>query len=834
MKAFNFQSLDQQVLLNHGDKIKQLYEALEKNPDQYENDPILKDIITCAYNIVLGSTLDSLSNVEFIKDFFKLDTILKETYSNIEDYFNEISDKINSLTESEGNQMIILLSGITFLNLYIQVNWTGPTLQIPKEFNIKNNNRDILSLLEVDGETFYVKSQYPLFLYLAKICLIDNYAFLSDGCQSACLWSCRAMMYYQRSLANMVPTFKSSLNERFQIVFRFYSLDAIMEWNDENQYSKDELIDLATQIKIEQSLVFNYYKQLNKFRDAITEAKEISGLDASLTGALGKRTRFQTFDTAQLVLEVKSSRAVSSVVGENEPSVSDPSNYKFKREVTNDDPTLLSKPTLVDKEKFDTGNLRVIDQALCLIQCLNVKNQNTSNGLITEEMLPFVQKTLEHSNNWIVHSLGLLIKSRIEIHSSKTSERAVLQIQALVDQYDDETSPASERMRMIYALDYPSRWDMEREVAEKFIGIGAAASAFDIFERLEMWDDAIQCLTFMGKHARSEELVLARIAIQPTPELYCVLGDLKNDAQHYLTSWELSKKKYARAQRSLGKHYLMQEKWNEAIEHFSIALAINPLFPASWFNLGCSAMRIEKWDVAVNAFTRVVSMEPEEGEAWANLASVYMYQNKLEKASLALQEGIKHKRDNWKMWENFLYCSMGISDFQNSITAVIQIFELNNKKVDLNVLQGLADHVVSDKLDKQGINGRKLEKLVSELFGRITSKLTNSADLWKIYSSYHYQLGNSDKAIDLQQKACRSVESAGWENSKPHFEKVALFTKVLCNLYLEFPNTSYIYSAKLKVKGILKKVETSFSDTETFKDLQNVLKQLEEKEQSLI
>jgi len=646
------------------------------------------------------------------------------------------------------------------------------------------------------------------------------------------------MIFYQRSLANMVPTFKSSINERFQIVFRFYSLDSILEWidNDTNNsnYNKDDLIDLATQIKIEQCLVFNYYKQLNKLKDAIDEAKEISGFDAALTGALGKRTRFQSFNTAQLVLEVKSSRAapVDSVSSE-EPVVFD-ANHKFKREVTNDDPTLLSKPSLVEKEKFETGNLRIIDQALCLLQCLNVKNQNTNFGLVTEEMLPFIQKTLERSNNWIVHSMGLLIKSRIEIHSSKTSERAVLQIQALVDQYDDETSPASERMKMIFALDYPSRWEMEREVGEKFIGIGAAASAFDIFERLEMWDDAIQCLTFMGKHARSEELVLSRLAVHPTPELYCVLGDLKNEAEFYLKSWELSKHKYARAQRSLGKHYLMQEKWQEAIDHFTIGLAINPLFPASWFNLGCSAMRIEKWDVATNAFTRVVSLEPEEGEAWANLASVYMYQNKLERASMALQEGLKHKRDNWKMWENFLYCSMGIRDYQNSITAIIQVFELNNKKVDLNVLQGLANHVVSDEPDKQNINGRKLEKLVSELFGRITSKLTNNADLWKIYSAYHYQLGNSDKAIDLQQKACRSVESPGWENEKLHFEKVALFTKVLCNLYLEFPNTSFIYSAKLKVKGILKKVESSFSDTETYKDLQNVLKQLEDKEQQLI
>ncbi|KAM9953926.1 hypothetical protein ACTFIR_009033 [Dictyostelium discoideum] len=845
------ESIDQWVIESNDEKISELYRQSSKADNEFEDIPILKDCITLAFNILLGDSLVGSFKTELMKKLFLLDS-LNNYKDNINEYFEKVNNNITSLNETPLNQLSVLLSGITFLNLYVQINWTGPTVQISPDFTLKNDNKSILELLEVDGETIYKKVNNPIFLYLSKICLVDNYSML-DSCKSSCWWSCRSVMYHQRSLKNATPTFKSLLNERFQIVTRFYSISTLLEDSGEfmdtsSSSSTSEskksikeinaLKDLASRAIIEQSLVFNYFRQLNKIKESMERACEVSELDCALTGALGKRTRFQTFDTAQLVMEVKNCRQRddSGDGGDGNNSSNEFNrNSSIKREVTNDDPTLLVRPSLIEEIKGQNILLRNVDQMLILLQCLNVKNQNSNNGLTTEEMLPYIQKTLERSNNWIIHSMGLLIKSRLEIVSSKTAERAVLQIQALVDQYDDPTSSATERINAIYSTDYPARWDLEKEVAERFIGIGAAASAFEIFERLEMWDEAIKCLTFMGKNSRSEELVLQRLEIEPSPELYCVLGDLKSDEQLYIKGWELSKKRYSRAQRSLARFYLEREQYQLCIDAFQIALAINPLFPNSWFSLGCAAMKIEKWDTALNAFSRVVSLEPEEGEGWANLASIYMYQNKMDKASSALMEGLKHKRENWKMWENFLFCCIAIKDYQNAVIAINHIFDLNDKKVNLKLLSIIADHVVSkDQLDKQGISGSKMEKTVSELFGRLTSKLTNNPDLWRLYSSYHHRLGNVDKAIDLQQKACRSCESAHWEGEQSTFEKVLQFNTTLCDLYFQYPNTSNIYSAKLKVKSILKKCESSWKETEHYKNFEQLLIKLNNYESELL
>jgi hypothetical protein len=54
--------------------------------------------------------------------------------------------------------------------------------------------------------------------------------------------------------------------------------------------------------------------------------------------------------------------------------------------------------------------------------------------------------------------------------------------------------------------------------------------------------------------------VLERLDVKPTPEMWCLLGDLTEVPQHYLTAWDLSKRRYARAMRSLGNYCLRQEK----------------------------------------------------------------------------------------------------------------------------------------------------------------------------------------------------------------------------------------------------------------------------------
>jgi len=348
-----------------------------------------------------------------------------------------------------------------------------------------------------------------------------------------------------------------------------------------------------------------------------------------------------------------------------------------------------------------------------------------------------------------------------------------------------------------------------------------------------MWEKVIECHTIMGKTKKAEEIVRERLSVSPTPELWCILGDLTKDDNHYTAAWELSNHRYARAMRSLARSYLSKQDYEKSVESYTKALAINPLYASAWFSLGAAAMRLSKWEEALNAFSRVVGLEPEEGEAWANIASIYIMQKKKQEAFVALQEGLKYRRDAWKMWENFLIVSMDIGEFQQAIFAIHTLLTMREKEVDIRVLKVLVQIVIKNIPDRYGEPGTKLQKPVAELLGRVTSQIATNPDIWEIYATFHGGLANKDKQIDCLTKMVRYAETAGWERDPILFEKVSQATILLVDAYVNTNDSKNVYSAKLKLKSLVKKTQDLFSETATHKKLVQLLQDVETKESSL-
>ena len=53
-------------------------------------------------------------------------------------------------------------------------------------------------------------------------------------------------------------------------------------------------------------------------------------------------------------------------------------------------------------------------------------------------------------------------------------------------------------MRFVYNLVFPARWDLQRQLADKYMKLSVVRSALDLYETLEMWDDMIECYVIMG------------------------------------------------------------------------------------------------------------------------------------------------------------------------------------------------------------------------------------------------------------------------------------------------------------------------------------------------
>ena len=100
-----------------------------------------------------------------------------------------------------------------------------------------------------------------------------------------------------------------------------------------------------------------------------------------LTGALGKRTRFQEHSFAQLVILAQSRDGENSHDSRQQPK---------PVEVALNDDQLLDKVELGDCDKRVHASLRPLDQCILLALSLNMKNEGPSDGLAAQEIESYV------------------------------------------------------------------------------------------------------------------------------------------------------------------------------------------------------------------------------------------------------------------------------------------------------------------------------------------------------------------------------------------------------------------------------------------------------------
>jgi hypothetical protein len=142
---------------------------------------------------------------------------------------------------------------------------------------------------------------------------------------------------------------------------------------------------------------------------------------------------------------------------------------------------------------------------------MDVKANNPDSVLTKNEMLAYLARIQEEPNNWLVHSTCLLLKSRAESNHHRTIDRAVLQIQSLVQQFNDVEPPVSQRIKFQFNLMYPPFFLMKKELGQLFLKFGAARSALEIFTEMDMVEEMVDCYRIMDSLKKAEALLRERL-----------------------------------------------------------------------------------------------------------------------------------------------------------------------------------------------------------------------------------------------------------------------------------------------------------------------------------
>ena len=107
----------------------------------------------------------------------------------------------------------------------------------------------------------------------------------------------------------------------------------------------------------------------------------------------------------------------------------------------------------------------------------------------------------------MIYSTALLERAWLECESTNRRERAIIQIQALVDQHTnrltitqstykaavEDSAPPQVRLENVHGIVYPPRGGIKKDLGERYAKMGVVSTAAEIFEEIHLWDEVRVC-----------------------------------------------------------------------------------------------------------------------------------------------------------------------------------------------------------------------------------------------------------------------------------------------------------------------------------------------------
>ncbi|KAF5269967.1 hypothetical protein FQR65_LT05766 [Abscondita terminalis] len=637
--------------------------------------------------------------------------------------------------------------GIDCFTVFIQANFTGPALPHTCEEFLGStffNTFDFKLWLSVDEE-LNVNTKHSALL-VAGLCI---FKWCRWNLILNLWWHWRGLMVHQRVLDELSPKLLENVN------------------NVHKQLQDLHLIPhQQALLEIEQAELYQVFRNVTQSETHLCRARELLGITHELVGALGRRTKYQQTDIAQLTLSIKLSEdSISSGVVEEFPI---PNNL------------LLDDDLRLDKIKFSSE--------IELPKFLT---------FIRKEIKPFFDYILNQNNTWVVRAIVILMRCKLESTHKRTITRCLLQCEDVVNYMKKEEPHVLNRLGGIFSTNFPPKWEIEAQLAELMLNTGLIKASLEIFLRLELWEDVIVCYTLLKLRHKAADVIRQRLEAQPTVKLWCLLGDATDDVTCYEKAWEMSEKRSSRAQRHWGEYFYFRKHYQKCIIHFEKSLSINPLQVNVWLRYGFAALETGNWQVAATAYKRYTMLEPGNFQAWNNLAKAYVKLGNKHAAHQALHDAIKFNFDNWKVWDNLMAVSVDIKNFSDVANAYHRILDLKEKHLDLEVLQALVMYLVSTSED---VNASLLKRS-RELFGRLTTIYPGEGFLWELYAEL--ALDNLTR-IQRLQKAYKGLTQEGWEKSLEKCESTLFVCSKLGKLILGediISNDSLLHSVRLNISS---------------------------------
>eukprot|EP00667_Euglena_gracilis_P003309 EG_transcript_3318 len=689
----------------------------------------------------------------------------------------------------------------------------------------------VVEALYIDGEVMPISIRRPLLL-LVPLRVLDTL----EPTTLVTLWRLRANFIYQRVLSRLAHSVRKVLDA---------CMMALLE-------KEEELSGLGVppaQVYLEMGHVHSTYREADRAQRMFYKARDLTGIRTELIGALGVRTEHQSFKTAQLFLKTTTRLPP-------EPFQPPPPGARV-RTIQSEDCNVLQRPSqrnLVFKEVDPSAeaamdNIAHLDQAVLLSLCLDVRNNNPHHGLTGHEMLAYVERVMSCTNlPYSVECMCLSLKAKLEWERNRVQERALLQLQEMVDAFMAEDGDSAARFPWFWIVPLPSYVGMLKDLGRRYLKLGMNKTAESVGELLQDWSFVVTCCLRQGNAKRAEKVARDLLEKEPdNPLHWCALAEATSSKEHYLTAWEKSNHKLAAPMRGLAQLCVEKEDWEEAVGYFDQALSLNPLYGGNWFTLGVACQRTERYQRALYAFTRVVMLDPEEGQAWNNLGTVYLKLKQKKQALTAMTMACKLMEFSWRVRENHFRIATDLGEWQTAMNDLILLLDSKGHryKMDLGDLKLVVDGLAQLLLDDGYVPGPEedaihtvveesedgipklvvtpepghvpltkgsLRQRVETFLNKLNGTYTDNEGIYGVLGDFYRTVKEGRRAYEYYIKQDRAAKLSDWKNDPQHLQHVVEVTERHCDLAVQLGDLQLTMQSQRLVTNTLKGAAENFAE----------------------
>lgn len=258
------------------------------------------------------------------------------------------------------------------------------------------------------------------------------------------------------------------------------------------------------------------YRNVTKASNHITVVSCILGVKYELTGKLGRRTKHQEKDTAQLALDV----TVEDNGNVKRDSVN---NFVLPKNLKLEDDIRLETIAYSDNTECDY-EFSDIEQKLLLLIVEEMMNSKPQDDLFYEEIEPFINLILGQKNTWTTRVATLLLRCKLESNHNRTIERSLQQCEEILNAIRKEEPHPLNRICGVFSCGLQPFWKTLAQYADLMLNTGLVKASLDIYLQLQLWEEVIVCYTILKMRHKAAEIIKQELEKNETVKLWCLLG----------------------------------------------------------------------------------------------------------------------------------------------------------------------------------------------------------------------------------------------------------------------------------------------------------------------